>query len=410
MNAQAQKPGLLANLFRLSLGFVTGLLGLALYQESSWPGFLSAAVFAFLLVLGVRWGLLGVMGFLRPLPPRKTTYGVALLVMVVLTGIGPTVSASYQKSHEPEHWQKALAAKEPTVWQMEYKNKVGEPFRRAEYVSRECEAYCAKGLATNNFEMIRNQAELAFVKNPKSYDDQARKAVSDAWAQLQAEGLKKVKPTKLADPALAQAFKDVLEALAANPSRKVQFHYEAGGGLGKLADDRDFFASIDPKYRSLPILPTGDAFSPEAHLRRSGEVRGALQSSFNAIWPKGMLDILSSKQDAENQGDVNFWVKAQVRRISGFYTNTENNKINSLLYKCEVLWTFRITLAGKELGRFSFRSEPAKHVSYSTKPSDPKWAPYSIIMDSAADNFARLIVGRLGLTPPPVRENYEFAR
>ena len=151
---------------------------MALYQESSWQGFLPAAFFAFLLVLGVRWGLLGVMGFLRPLPPRKTSYGVALLDMIVLTGVGPSVSAAYQKSHEPEHWQKALAA----------------------------------------------------------------------------------------------------------------------------------------------------------------------------------------------------------------------------------------TRARKELGRFSFRSEPAKHVSYSTDPSDPKWAPYSIIMDSAADNFGRLIVGRLGLNPPPVRENYKFIR
>lgn len=410
MTAQAQKPGLLANFFRLGLGFITGLLGMALYQESSWRGFLAAAAFAFLLVLGVRWGLLGVMGFLRPLPPRKTSYGLALLAMVVLTGIGPTFSAAYQKSHEPDHWGKALAAKDPSIWQKEYRNKVGEPFRRAEYLSRECEAYCARGLATHNFEMIRQQSELAFVKNPKSYDDQARKAVSDAWAQLQAEGLKKVKPTKLADPALAQAFKAVLEALAANPSRKVQFHYEASGALDKLAGDKQFFSSIDPKFRSLPILPTGEAFSPEAHVRRAGEVRVALQTSFDAIWPKGMLELLASQQDAENEGDVNFWVKAQVRRIPGFYTNTEKGKINALLYKCEVLWTFRITLAGKELGRFSFRSEPAKHVSYSTTPSDPKWAPYSIIMDSAADNFARLIVGRLGLTPPPVPENYQFTR
>jgi len=93
-----------------------------------------------------------------------------------------------------------------------------------------------------------------------------------------------------------------------------------------------------------------------------------------------------------------------------FYTNSDEGKITSLLYKCEVQWLFRITIDGKEIGKFGFRSEPAKHVSYQTRKDDPEWAPYSIVMDSAADNFARLIVGRLGLVPPPAPESYIFAK
>jgi hypothetical protein len=112
----------------------------------------------------------------------------------------------------------------------------------------------------------------------------------------------------------------------------------------------------------------------------------------------------------EIPGDVNFWVEAKVQRIRGFYTNSEENKITSLLYKCEVIWVFRITQDGKEIGKFGFRSEPAKLVSYSTKDSDPDWAGYSIVMDSAADAFARLIIGRLGLTPPPLPQNYTFVK
>ena len=69
-----------------------------------------------------------------------------------------------------------------------------------------------------------------------------------------------------------------------------------------------------------------------------------------------------------------------------------------------------MVVQGKELGSFDLRSEPAKHVSYSTKKDDPDWAPYSIVMDSAADSFARLIVGRLGMTPKAAPEHYTFAR
>jgi hypothetical protein len=407
----AVKPGCFATLCRLFFGFVTGLLGIQLYLESSWEGiFPTAMFFAFLLVVGFRWFLLGLLGLVKPLPPRKMTWGLAALAIAVLGCLGPTVSTNYQKSNEPLHWKIAMDSKEPNVWQMEYHNKVATPFRRDEYLSRESDAICQKALKQNNFETIRRQADLAFVSNPKAYDDAARKTISDCWTKLQEAGLKTVKPTKLADPALSAAFKDVLEALAANPSRKVQLHYSAQGSLAALPVDKQFFAEIDPKYQKLPITPVGGAFNADAHQRRAGQVCGALQTSFNAVWPKGMMNILVSKEAKEVPGDVNFWVQAKVNRIPGFYTNSEGNKITSLLYKCEVQWLFRITMEGKEIGKFGFRSEPAKHVSYQTLKNDPDWAPYSIVMDSAADNFARLIVGRLGLVPPPTPETYNFAK
>ncbi|MFN8613962.1 MAG: hypothetical protein U0931_40895 [Vulcanimicrobiota bacterium] len=402
------KPGIFASLFRLFLGFIFTLLGYQLYLESSWESVGVSAFFAFLLVLGVRWGLLGMLGFARPLPPRKITYGAALAGMVLLSLVGPTVSTSYQKSNEPVAWKKVETSKDPVLWQMEYANKVAVPFRRKEYRSRECEATCADALTKNNFTVLRSQAQLAFVTSPADYDDQCRKFISESWSKLQTEGLKKVKPTKLADPTLTAAFQHVLEVLAANPSRKVQLHYKAEGGLGKLAEDKDFFADLAPKYQKLPIIATGEAFDEGAQKRRAGQVAAALRNSFDAVWPKGMLEISTASEATEVPSDVNFWVEARIQRIRGFYTNSEDDKINALLYKCEVIWQFRITQDGKEIGKFGFRSEPAKHVSYTTHKNDPDWAVYSIIMDSAADAFARLIIGRLGLTPPPLPQNYTF--
>ncbi len=405
------KPGCIATFCRLFFGFLTGLLGLQLYIESSYEGiFPTAMFFAFLLAVGARWFVLGLLGLVKPLPPRKLTWGLAGIVMLVLGFLGPTVSSAYQKSQEPVRWKAVEGSKDPARWQKEYRNKVAAPFRRADYLSRECEAICDQAKKQSNFEVIRSQAQLAFVTRPKDYDDGARKAISEAWAQLQAQGLGRVRPTKLADPALSAAFKDVLEALAANPTRKVQLHYEAEGGLAALPQDKQFFTQIDPKYRKLKIEPVGEAFSANAHKRRAGQVCAALQTSFNAVWPKGMMNILVAPGDKELPGDVNFWVHATVHRIPGFYTNSDAGKITSLLYKCEVQWLFRITMNGKEIGKFGFRSEPAKHVSYRTLKGDPNWAAYSIVMDSAADNFARLIVGRLGLVPPPAPNSYNFVR
>jgi hypothetical protein len=56
-----EKPGIFANLERLFLGTLFTLPGLVLYFLASWEG----------IGLGGRWGLLGMIGFIKPLPPRK---------------------------------------------------------------------------------------------------------------------------------------------------------------------------------------------------------------------------------------------------------------------------------------------------------------------------------------------------
>lgn len=405
-----KKPGCLANGLRVSVGFVLTLMGMQLYPEQGWTGAGASFVFALFLTLGVRWLILGLLGFARPLPARKLTYGLAAALAVVLALVGVPVSKAYHRSNEPRAWAKVQGSKEPEVWQQLYVNKVGEPFRRSEWRSRQCEAYVAKALASENFAMMRLQAENAFVKYPQNYDDQARQSIREAWTALQKKGLSKIKPTKLADARMVAAFQQVLADLADNPSRKVFLHFKAQGTLANIPADQSMLANAPAQYRKLPILAVGEAFSPQSHERRRGTVRADLQKCFDSIWPPGMLAIQPTLPSDQAADDVHFWLEAQVQRIPGFYTNTKNNQIVALLYKCEVAWKFRLVSRGKELGSFNFRSEPAKSVSYSTQDSDPQWAPYSIVMDSAADNFARLIVGRMGLVPPPVRERYSFSQ
>ena len=42
------------------------------------------------------------------------------------------------------------------------------------------------------------------------------------------------------------------------------------------------------------------------------------------------------------------------------------------------------------------------------EPSDPNWAMYSIMMDSAYYNYARQITGQFGLAPPPVKQVFTY--
>jgi hypothetical protein len=44
----------------------------------------------------------------------------------------------------------------------------------------------------------------------------------------------------------------------------------------------------------------------------------------------------------------------------------------------------------------------------SRSPTDPSWAIYSVLMDSAYYNYARAITGKFGLVPPPVKAVFRY--
>lgn len=405
---EAKKPGCLPSAARLFISPIVVFIGIVAYLEYGYSGPVGALFGAICIALAVRWFLLGLLGLARPLPARAKTYGAAAGLAVLLVLLGKPVSSSYLKGREPECWKKVLGTDSEEFWKREYDEKVPPEFRRAEYTSRRSDMICADALKNKDFRKIREQAQKTFGEDSKEYDDQARQKVSAAYHQLLQDGLKTLKPTKLADKEMTEAFRKMLEAIGDKPTRLLYFHFEASGTLGKTPADAEFLSNLRAPYNKLPVLGVGDAFSKERYERRSVDVKQAIQESFDSVWPKGMLSLEPSTPEPRPD-DVHMYVKARVHRIPGFYVNTnEKNKPDAFLYKCEVAWQCRVVVQGKEAGSFDFRSEPAKHVSYRTDQDDPAWAPYSIIMDSASANFARLLVGRLGLTPPPANENYTF--
>lgn len=402
-----EKPGCLANGGRLFLSSMFLLPGIVLYFIAGWEGIPQSLFFALLFTLGLRWGVLGLMGFFKPLPPRAATYGSAIGLAVLMALAGPTVSNSYYAKKEPDAWLKVSAVPQTSVWERDYNKVIPEKFRRAEWASRYAEVRCKEALANKDFKAMRAVAVDIFSDKAKLYDEQSRKAVQTAYRELFADGLASIKPTKLANPKMVAAFKKALDAVAANPLRRLVLVVDAQGSPGPIPDDKGFMAGLQPQYAKLPILAVGDAFGPKSESRRAQTTRTAIQGSLNAVIPPDLAEVELSQEKPGPQ-DVLFKIEAQVKRIPGFYVNSSDNVPDAFLYKMEAHWKFRVVVDGKPLGEFAFRSEPAKSVQYSTNPGDPQWAPYSIMMDSASDNFARLVVGSLGLTPPPEKDSYSF--
>jgi hypothetical protein len=407
--AATGKPGIFSNLMRFGAGSMLLLTFSVAYLISGHEGIPVSIFFGIASALGMRWIVLGVVGFGRPLPPRSLSYGVAVGLGALVGLAGPTISDGYHKSNEPKRWAAVTNLSTLEEWRKNYESQVPQAYRRKEYKSRRCESVCAEALRTKNVHLMRAEVDRVFVSAAADYDDAARKTFGAAYHSLFEEGLKKIQPTSLADPKMQSAFRSVLKALEEDPSRRLMFHYEASGDLTKLAIDNTWKSTLsDPAMAKLPTLEPGDAFSPESHRRRREEVMGAIQNSLDSVFLKGLLSLEVADPKCKPDS-IHFWVQAKIIRKPGFYISSNEKGVrDALLYKAEVAWKFRLTQGEKELGSFNFQSEPAKHVSYSTKPSDPKWAAYSIIMDSAADNFARLVVGRIGLEPPPVREHYTF--
>lgn len=397
----------MVNAYRLTLGAMLTLPGIVLYFISGWEGIGPSLFFSVLFTFGARWGLLGLLGFVKPVPPRMVTYGVATALAVVMALAGPSVSNSYHRGNEPKAWLKVADVPETDVWRVEYLNAVPEPFRRPEWASRYAEMRCQEALEKADYKTMREVAAEVFGANSKDYDDKVRESVQKAYQELFTKGLAAIKPTKLADSEMTAAFRKSLEAIASNPTRKILLHFEAKGGVGPIPSDKAYMSDLKPEYAKLPILPVGEAFGPKSESRRASNTRQAIQDSLDAVIPPDLaaVELATDKGDPQ---DVHFWINAEIKRLEGFYVNSSNNVPDAFLYKVEVYWKFRILVDGKPLGEFSFRSEPAKSVSYSTDPGDPEWAPYSIMMDSASDNFARLVVGSLGLEPPPEKTQYTF--
>lgn len=403
-----RKPSKLYGLFRLFIGTLVAWMGWSLLLENGYEGVAVSFFFALMLALGARWMLVGLAAVMGTSFRRAVSYGLAFVAALAAAVAGPMMSNPFNKSKEAKIWGQVGSSTDYDLWRKEYTAQVPQAFRRPEYRSRMAEALCAYASQNGKYGQLRQEALYAFDTDRAAYDDQARQTISETYRKLFTEGLKKIPPSKNADPKLQAAFQKMLQSLSTDPTRRVLLRYEARGKLGPHPSDKQFLADIasDPRSK-LPIEAPGDAYTEKAERHRQSNVLNAFQKAFEAAFPKDLFQLQPDDGKARKD-DIILTITSDLHRKTGFYTNSIDNKPVSLLYKFDVDWNFAIVDGGEPLGRFHVRSEPAKSVRFRVGEDDPAWAPYSIMLDSAADNFGRLVVANLGFKPLPERTQYTF--
>jgi hypothetical protein len=238
--------------------------------------------------------------------------------------------------------------------------------------------------------------------------DLTRKGLADAYAKALAQ-LQQRTATGPArrefpeDPQMRAAFAAVLARLAQSEDDYVYLDFASDNQLATPA--------TQPAADSREI-PPGDAFSPERDSRRRSAFASAMTDSLTTAFKDDtVMRITSLSPGDDRKGKVIFDVKCTPHRVRGGFTLTVGGKEAGTLFNFDVDWQFSVIDAdGKVLAQNHSRSNPAGSIRFSTRRSDPDWAPYSVLMDSAYYNYCREITGRLGLIPPAIKESFTFTQ
>lgn len=234
-------------------------------------------------------------------------------------------------------------------------------------------------------------------------------ALADLAVRVEAGAAKQEFPE---DPQMRAAFAAVIARLAKSDDDRVYLVFSSENavpGMGKEEAQRDLEQTL---AGGLPMVGPGEAFSPGREDRRRQAFKRAMEESLEkAFGDEKLVRLEPLEAGAERKGKVVFQVHCATRRAPGEFVLIEGSKETGRLFKIEVMWEFSVLdVDGKPLARNRSRSFPAQDVRFRRDDDDPKWAAYSVMMDSAYYNYCREMTGRLGLIPVKVKDYFIFEK
>jgi len=224
------------------------------------------------------------------------------------------------------------------------------------------------------------------------------------------------------DEALRGAFATVLEDLAgaAEPTIHVAFTNTVDVTAPEGTEAMLEMYRADPQAKAAfpagaPIIDAGDAFSDKYDARRRGTFMQAMNESFGQVFDADLLALQPLAAGEATAGKLVIEVSSEIYRQPSFYFYDKSDaagrtQLAGLMFAIGVRWRFRLldrdgtVLYAPE----PIDSNPAGEVSVNTGLGDPDWAMYSVMMDSAYYNYARSMVGRFGLVPPPQKQAFGY--
>ena len=354
-------------------------------------------------------GLMGMAGRVLPLAGRAGIVVVALLSAVLA---GPSWSAAGKRQLEVEQWDIAVKGGTPSHWQ-NYDAKLPDQFQRKEFLPTYWLCVVEDGGKKKDVKAIRNVVARIIKEHPQDSAFQpAREAAARQLKGLYAEALRS-NATAKGDPALRKTFQFLLDDLAESEDGVVYVDFHSDADLKEPAGSA---ALLERMRRSVPkgtpVIEPGEAFSKSFDKKRRDEFLKVSREGFKQVFSQeGLFDLKEVANQDDAKGKLLFRVESKIERIPTYYENTRSGKLQGLLFGFQVKWSFSvIDRSGKELYSHDLSSEPAKELRFKVRSSDPSWAPYSIMMDSAYSNYARQTVARFGIAPPAEQKYFEFTR
>jgi hypothetical protein len=242
---------------------------------------------------------------------------------------------------------------------------------------------------------------LIFVVNSVSLDWEMR-SIKQRIAEAH-EG----EPEFASDLELKAGFLAVLDELHKDAKPKLYFRCvekhdpapppEAKASLEVWKLDPDF-----AEYRRLNMEIPGS--NPSYIDLRGSHIESRLRSALESVVPKSRMEIAHLSADDSTANKVVLDIAATTRNEGTFTKFSSSLGRPSLLANIRIEWQVRLLdRNGASLYSRAWTTRPASELSFRELPLTAEWAPYKLLQLSAHDNFTRELLGRLGLTPGPVK-------
>jgi hypothetical protein len=250
----------------------------------------------------------------------------------------------------------------------------------------------------------------------------------DALYQAAIARLRDLSANQALDPELFRGLLDLVESLrsAGSPDVSVGFvrtqEPEPVTKERKGAEQREHDCRLREheelrrlaRSRGTAILPLGGTFRDESSAHREEMILRRLSESVRRVLGADLLSFRSARAGEAPMLEVRFHVRPS--GILYTYTMTRENRsggdtktVEGLLRGYEIDWTLTLRPYGAAAARtVTLGSSPVAKLHYRSRPTDPEWAPYAVILYSCFYDFSDRLIRNFGVDPGPVPDTFTF--
>lgn len=180
-----------------------------------------------------------------------------------------------------------------------------------------------------------------------------------------------------------------------------------------LADEPEL-KSVEKRLGGSAILPCQQAFVEDQVRNRENVIFGRVSDSVKKAIKSDILTLRQAKPGEQPVIEVRYRIAPSGSLYT--YTTTESNqfgatsrKVNGLLRAYRISWTITVRPpGGKPPIVYEVKSSPLNRLNYDSRPTDPSWAPYAILLYSAFYDLSDRMIKAFALDPGAPPNSFSF--